>query len=391
MTAMLERTLDEITDEAAEDIIKKSPAIQKTITKLVRGQEVTMTPEMAEEFGRELDAVRERVVADLGERDATYIRRVIKAQRALEVGGRGLLFAGILPPAWIAGTAMLAASKILDNMEIGHNIMHGQYDWMGDPALTGRNFEWDSACPSDQWRHSHNYMHHTHTNIVGMDRDIGYGILRMSEDQRWKPYFLGNPVYAFLLMVFFQYGVALHELETERITSGQISIADKKETMAGIWKKVKRQTLKDYVAFPLLAGPFAPWVFTGNMTANLIRNVWSYAIIFCGHFPDGTQEFSVEETENESRGMWYFRQILGSANLTGGKLFHVMSGNLSFQIEHHLFPDLPAFRHAEISQEVQEICERYGVPYNKGPLPKQFATVIRKIVKLAWPSNNSAA
>ena len=391
MTAMLERTLDEITEEAAEDIIKKSPAIQKTITKLVRGQEVTMTPEMAEEFGRELDAVRERVVADLGERDATYIRRVIKAQRALEVGGRGLLFAGILPPAWLAGTAMLAASKILDNMEIGHNVMHGQYDWMGDPALTGRNFEWDSACPSDQWRHSHNYMHHTHTNIVGMDRDIGYGILRMSEDQRWKPYFLGNPVYAFLLMVFFQYGVALHELETERITSGQISIADKKETMAGIWKKVKRQTLKDYVAFPLLAGPFAPWVFTGNMTANLIRNVWSYAIIFCGHFPDGTQEFSVEETENESRGMWYFRQILGSANLAGGKLFHVMSGNLSFQIEHHLFPDLPAFRHAEISQEVQEICERYGVPYNKGPLPKQFATVIRKIVKLAMPSNNSAA
>ena len=385
MTTMLERPLDEITEETAVEIITGSPAIQKTITKLVRGQEVTMTPEMAEEFGRELDEVRARVVADLGERDSTYIRRVIKAQRALEVGGRAMLFAGILPPAWLAGTAMLAASKILDNMEIGHNVMHGQYDWMGDPALTSRNFEWDSACPSDQWRHSHNYMHHTYTNIVDMDRDIGYGILRMSEDQRWKPYFLGNPVYAFLLMVLFQYGVALHEMETERITSGEISIADKRETLVGIWGKVKKQTLKDYVAFPLLAGPFAPWVFTGNLTANLIRNVWSYAIIFCGHFPDGTQEFSKEETENETRGMWYFRQILGSANLTGGKLFHVMSGNLSFQIEHHLFPDLPAFRHSEISVEVQEICERYGVPYNKGPLPQQFGTVVRKICRLALP------
>jgi fatty acid desaturase len=358
---------------------------QTAITKIVGGKTVTMTPEQAENFGRELDAIRERVIADLGDRDATYIRRVIKAQRALEVGGRAMLFAGILPPAWLAGTAMLAASKILDNMEIGHNVMHGQYDWMGDPALTSRNFEWDSACPSDQWRHSHNYMHHTYTNIVDMDRDIGYGLLRMSEDQRWSPYYLGNPVYAFLLMVFFQYGVALHELETERIRSGEISIADKRDTIRGIWHKVKRQTLKDYVAFPLLAGPFAPWVFTGNLTANLIRNVWSYAIIFCGHFPDGTQEFSKEETENESRGMWYFRQVLGSANLTGGKLFHVMSGNLSFQIEHHLFPDLPAFRHDEISKEVQEICERYGVPYNKGPLPKQFATVVRKICRLALP------
>jgi NADPH-dependent stearoyl-CoA 9-desaturase len=378
MTAMLENTA-EIATEAT-----KEPD-RPTITKMVRGQAVTMTPEQAEAFGRELDAVKERVIADLGDRDANYIRRIIKTQRALEIGGRGLLFAGILPPAWIAGTAMLAASKILDNMEIGHNVMHGQYDWMGDPALAGRNFEWDSACPSDQWRHSHNYMHHTYTNIVDMDRDIGYGVLRMSEDQRWHRYYLGNPVYAFLLMVLFQYGVALHELETERIRTGEISIADKRDTLAGIWRKVQRQTLKDYVAFPLLAGPFAPWVFTGDLTANLIRNVWSYAIIFCGHFPEGTQEFTKEETANESRGMWYFRQILGSANLTGGKLFHIMSGNLSFQIEHHLFPDVPAFRHAEISEEVQEICERYGVPYNKGSLPRQFASVVRKIVRLALP------
>jgi fatty acid desaturase len=381
MTAILERPIAETVEETVE---APTTPERKTITKTVAGKTVTMTPEQADEFGRELDAIRERVFADLGERDATYIRSVIKAQRALEVGGRALLFAGVFPPAWLAGTAMLAASKILDNMEIGHNVMHGQYDWMGDPALTGRNFEWDSACPSDQWRHSHNYMHHTYTNIVDMDRDIGYGILRMSEDQRWKPYFLGNPVYAFLLMVLFQYGVALHELETERIRSGEISIADKREILSGIWKKVKKQTLKDYVAFPLLAGPFAPWVFTGNLTANLIRNVWSYAIIFCGHFPDGTQEFTKEETANESRGMWYFRQVLGSANLTGGKLFHIMSGNLSFQIEHHLFPDIPAHRHADISEEVQAICEKYGVPYNKGPLPKQFGTVIRKIVKLAW-------
>ncbi len=343
---------------------------------------ITLTPEQADAFGRELDALKERVIADLGERDATYIRRIIKAQRAFELGGRALVW---FPPTWIAGTTMLALSKILDNMEIGHNVMHGQYDWMGDPSISSRGFEWDTACPGDQWRHSHNYMHHTYTNIVDMDRDIGYGILRISEDQPWRPYYLGNPIYAFLLMVLFQYGVAVHEMESERIMTGEITLADKRDILDGIWKKTKRQWLKDYVAFPLLAGPFAPFVFTGNLTANLARNIWSYMIIFCGHFPDGTQEFSVEETQNESRGMWYFRQILGSANLTGGKLFHILSGNLSFQIEHHLFPDIPAHRHAEISVEVREICERHGIPYNTGPLPRQFATVVRKIVKLAVP------
>lgn len=264
--------------------------------------------------------------------------------------------------------------------------MHGQYDWMGDPAISGRGFEWDNACPGDQWRHSHNDMHHAYTNIVGMDRDIGYGILRMSENQRWQPYFLGNPVYAFLLMVLFQYGVALHELETERIRAGEISIADKREILQGIWRKTKRQTLKDYVigqraghllfaralivAFPLLAGPLAPWVFAGNLTANLMRNVWSYMIIFCGHFPEDVQEFSIEETKAETRGQWYVRQVLGSANLSGGKLFHLLSGNLSFQIEHHLFPGVPAHRHAEPAPAVRDICRRYGLPYNTGPLPR---------------------
>ncbi|MGE5697454.1 MAG: fatty acid desaturase family protein [Candidatus Sericytochromatia bacterium] len=346
---------------------------------------MTLTPEQLEAFGAELDALRQRVVADLGDRDADYIRRVIKTQRALEIGGRTLLTAGILPPAWIAGTAMLALSKILDNMEIGHNVMHGQYDWMGDPALSSRGFEWDTACPGEQWRHSHNYMHHTFTNIVGMDRDIGYGILRMSEDQRWRPYYLGNPMYAFLLMVLFQYGVAAHELETERIRGGELTWSDKRDVLAQMWRKTRRQLLKDYVAFPLLAGPFAPVVAAGNLSANLARNVWAFMIIFCGHFPEGVQEFSIEEAENETRGQWYFRQILGSANLSGGKLFHILSGNLSFQIEHHLFPDIPAHRHAEISVQVREICERYGIRYHSGPLHRQFGTVVRKIVRLALP------
>ena len=322
---------------------------------------------------------------DLGERDAAYIRRVIAAQRGLEVGGRVLLFAGALPPFWLAGTTALALSKILDNMEIGHNVMHGQYDWMKDPALDSAAFEWDTACPGDQWRHSHNYMHHTHTNVLGKDRDIGYGVLRMSEEQPWRPRDLGNPVYAALLALFFQWGVAFHDLEVERIQAGEIGWADKRDILQAIWRKGRRQVLKDYVLFPALAGPGAPFVLAGNLTANLTRNVWSFMIIFCGHFPEGTEEFTEDEVQGETRGGWYVRQMLGSANLTGGRLFHLLSGNLSHQIEHHLFPDLPAHRYAEIATEVREICQRYGLPYNAGPLGRQFGSVVRKIGRLALP------
>jgi fatty acid desaturase len=350
-----------------------------------------LTPEQIEALGEELDELRGRLIMDLGERDAEYIHRMIKVQRALEISGRGLLFAGFFPPAWIGGTAALALSKILDNMEIGHNVMHGQYDWMKDPALDSKRFEWDTACPGDQWRHSHNYVHHTHTNVLGKDRDIGYGILRMSEEQPWRTRDLGNPVYAALLAAFFQWGVALHDLEVERIQAGEIELSDKREILEAIWLKARRQVLKDYVLFPALAGPGAPFVLAGNLTANLTRNLWSFMIIFCGHFPAGVQEFSEEEVREETRGGWYLRQMLGSANLTGSKLFHILGGNLSHQIEHHLFPDIPAHRYAEIATEVRAVCDRYGLPYNTGPLHKQFGSVVKKICRLALPGRGAAA
>jgi fatty acid desaturase len=316
---------------------------------------------------------------------------MIRWQRGLEVGGRALLFAGWFPPAWLGGVAALSLSKILDNMEIGHNVMHGQYDWMKDPALDSKRFEWDTACPSDQWRHSHNYMHHTHTNVLGMDRDIGYGLLRMSEDQPWRARDVGNPVYAALLALLFEWGVAFHDVEFERIEAGEIKLSDKRDILLAVWRKGRRQVLKDYVAFPLLAGPGAPFTFAGNMSANVVRNLWTFTIIFCGHFPDGTHEFSLDEVEDEARGGWYVRQMLGSANITGSRLFHILSGNLSHQIEHHLFPDIPAHRYAEIAVEVRDICARYGLPYNTGPLRKQFGSVVKKICRLALPGSGGSS
>ncbi len=349
-----------------------------------------LTPEQLEAFGNEMDAIRQRIIADLGEEDAAYIRGIVKKQRQLEVAGRALMY---LPPAWPLAVAALSVSKILDNMEIGHNVMHGQYDWMGDPGLNSRMYEWDNVCPSEQWKYSHNYIHHTFTNILGKDRDIGYGILRMDEDQKWHPYYLGNPVYAFLLMVFFEWGVAMHDLEVENIVNGTRKLEENKPLHAGLMRKVRKQAFKDYVLFPALTGPLFPLTFAGNAVANLVRNVWAFNIIFCGHFPAGAETFTEEECQDEngeeSRGHWYYRQVLGSANISGGKLFHIMSGNLSHQIEHHLFPDLPARRYPEVAGEIKEICERYGLDYTTGPLRKQLGSVAKKIFRLALPGKRA--
>ena len=347
-----------------------------------------LTPAQVEEFGREMDEIRQRIVAGLGKADVDYIKTVIKAQRGLEIFGRALLFGGFLPPTWLAGVSALVLSKILDNMEIGHNVLHGQYDWTRDPALSSQAFEWDLVVPAQNWRHSHNYIHHTFTNILDKDRDMGYGVLRIDPAQPWHPYYLGNPLYAVVIAVVFQWAVMLHDLQFDRILTGERTWSETADIRARMLRKAAGQVGKDYVLFPLLTGPLAPLTFLGNATANLARNLWAFSIIFCGHFPADVESFTEEETENETRGQWYLRQILGSANLTGGTLFHILTGNLSHQIEHHLFPDIPARRYPQIAPEIRAVCRRYGLPYHTGPLHKQLFSVAKKILKLALPNTS---
>jgi len=350
-----------------------------------------LTPEEVEQIGRELDAIRARVEESRGAADAAYINRLIRVQRGLAAAGRVTLLAGsrsrrARKPAWVAGAALLGLAKVLENMEIGHNVMHGQWDWMNDPEIHSSNWEWDTAQPAEQWKHSHNYVHHQFTNVLGYDNDIGYGILRMAREQKWHPANLGQPVYNALLATLFQWGVALHDLDIERIRKGEKDPAEMKRQLRQIFRKGRNQVLKDYVVYPALSGRQWRSTLTANMTANLTRNLWSYVIIFCGHFPDGAMHFTEEEIEDETRAEWYLRQVLGAANFEGGPLLHVLSGNLGFQIEHHLFPDLPSNRYAEIAVDVRALCEKYDLPYTTGPLHRQYGQALRTIMKLSLPN-----
>jgi fatty acid desaturase len=180
-----------------------------------------------------------------------------------------------------------------------------------------------------------------------------------------------------------------HEVEVDQVRDGEKTWDEVKPALRNGLKKSGRLAFRDYVMWPAFTGPLFLLTLLGNALANLIRNLWAFVIIFCGHFPNGVLEFTEEECEGESKGHWYFRQILGSGNISGGRLFHIMSGNLSFQIEHHLFPDIPARRYQQIAPQVREICQRYGIPYNTGRLSRQFGSVIAKIFRFALPSRKS--
>jgi fatty acid desaturase len=386
-----------------------------------------LTDEQIEELGKEFDAIHDEIYDDLGDRDRRYIVSMIEMHRRLAVLGRVLLLFSRHRPTWIAGTTANSLAKILENMEIGHNVLHGQWDWMNDPYIHSSSWDWDTASTSEAWKHSHNYVHHTYTNIRGKDKDLGYEIMRIDPHQKWHPVYLAQPFYNVLLMLFFEWGVAFHDLDFEAIRTGEKSQKQVLKELKGIAGKARSQIVKDYVAWPLIsalamsaldialsapelakkrrlrkrdprriaaaAGAIAlksggrayRKTLTANVAANMVRNVWAYAIIFCGHFPDQTYTFSQEEVEDESRGGWYVRQLVGAANIDGSPLFHVASGNLGYQVEHHLFPDMPSTRYAEIAPRIKEICERYELPYNTGPFGKQLGMVQRTILRLAFP------
>ncbi|OUS31121.1 acyl-CoA desaturase [Gammaproteobacteria bacterium 45_16_T64] len=341
-------------------------------------------------FGLELDEIRKEVMESLGKKEADYIYRVRNFVRYTEIVGRSSLMLGWLPPFWVAGSAILGVSKIVENMELGHNVMHGQYDWMNDPTLRGSTYEWDTVCTADNWRHTHNFMHHTYTNVLEMDHDIGYGALRLFPEQEWSPRYLANPIIATFLALTFEWTLALQSLELEKLITGEKSFAEIREELKPIAKKMRKQFAKDYLFFPLLAGPMFIPVITGNLMAGVIRNLWTFGIIFCGHFTEDAETFPKEIIENESRGQWYLRQLRGSSNLVGGRMFDFLTGNLSHQIEHHMFPDVPGVRYAELSEKVQDICVRYGQNYNTGSFKKQFSTVVGRIFKYALPFGKKA-
>jgi linoleoyl-CoA desaturase len=407
-----------------------------------------LTEEQIEAIGKEFDALHDEVFEDLGDRDAAYIKGIIDLHRRLALLGRVFLLGARFRPAWVAGTATMSLAKILENMEIGHNVMHGQWDWMNHPEINSSAWDWDSASTAEAWKHSHNYVHHTYTNIRGLDLDLGYEIMRIDPHQKWNPVYLFQPFYNVVLMALFEWGVAFHDLNFQAIRKGEKKKSQVARELKGMAVKARQQIVKDYIAWPALSGlvmtgvdlalaargtdtdkirlggtrskrerartqatqawlkarhprkkdnlvqqlvqrrsfrePFkrALWA---NVTSNIVRNVWAHAIIFCGHFPDQTYTFSQEETKDETRGARYVRQLIGAANIEGGPMFHVISGNLGYQVEHHLYPDMPSTRYGEIAPRVREICERYELPYNTGGFFKQWGMVNRTIIRLALP------
>ena len=340
-----------------------------------------------ETIGAELDAIRDQVMADVGEHDADYIRNVIRLSASSNWEVAPCCWCPCSRPAWLVGTAALSVAKIVENMEIGHNVMHGQWDWMRDPKIHSSTWEWDNVSPADRWKHSHNVQHHIFTNVVGKDDDLGYGIMRVDEDQPWHPVYLAQPVYNLVLAAFFEWGVALHDLELDEARRGRKTWSAVKDDVKHLARKAGKQLVKDYV---VVAGAFRPLGGAGAVRLAG-REPRAQRLVARGHL--------LRSLPRRSRDL----RLHGGAARRGDprRLVRASAARLGEPrrcpaVPHHgrepvlpdrasPLPDVPSNRYQEIAPRVREVCEHYGLPYTSGPLYRQYAQVLIKIARYALP------
>lgn len=347
-------------------------------------------------FGAELDEVKRRALARVGQEDVAYVKRLNRFSRAMEILGRVLIHVSPEPVTFALGVGALWIHKQLQATEIGHTALHGAYDHLdGAEGFRSRTFRWDTPIDEESWREGHNVKHHGNTNVAGKDPDIHFGPARLTEQtpasprQRFQRAFMVGvlaPNFAFLMNTHF---TGLTDVFFDNGLEQQLDVLPDRSRASKLraWRRSLRKWapyyLKNYVFFPMLAGPFFWKVLLGNWLAETLRDVYSAATIYCGHVGGDVASYPVG-TKAKGRGHWYAMQIAASNDFQVSRPISVLCGGLDLQIEHHLFPTLPPQRLREVAPEVRAICERHGVPYKTDTWGRTLKKALAHVGHLAW-------
>ena len=344
---------------------------------------------------QEFEAIKARHRQQLGDADIAYIRSIRRNSRIAEVAGRGLLWLGRGPLSFVAGTGLVWLHRNLEAIEIGHNVLHGQYDYFPEiPEFHSHNFKWKAPIDEEAWRREHNAMHHVHTNVYEKDPDLNHGILRTNDKTPWNPaHRFQVPMYllaAYPTMLYRfnaqnlgfsqEYRAANFPLGNEgyaMVDTGGASLAEREKRHL---RSIMRVMVKEYGVFPALAaltGRSPLRVLAGNAIADVVNNYWIGLTIQATHFTEPLQP----EDAIDHKGRWYLSQLESSVNFKGSRRMSILWGHLNYQIEHHLFPDIPSHRYPDMAKEVKAVCAKHGITYKCNP---SWGKAIRNYVKVLW-------
>jgi linoleoyl-CoA desaturase len=354
-----------------------------------------VNPALYDQIEQEIDAIRQRYRAKLGPKDVRYIKGLRRASRAFEAIGRGLLWVSKEPISFSLGVLFLWLHRNIESIEIGHNVLHGQYDYFPEiPQFHAHNFKWKAPVDEEGWRREHNGQHHVHTNVYEMDPDLNHGILRTNALTPWnRRHLFQVPIY-----LLGAYPTMLYQFNAQNLGFGQqfrekafpegnkgyalVDTAGEPEDKLRQRHRraVGRVIFKEYVLFPAMAaltGFNGFKVMLGNLLADVINNYWISMTIQATHFTEPLQSSDALQ----HKGHWYLSQLESSVNFKGSRRMSILWGHLNYQIEHHLFPDIPSHHYPDMAKEVKAVCKKYGVDYKCNPT---WGRAIRNYLSVMW-------
>jgi fatty acid desaturase len=363
-------------------------------------QHAPPTPDAAtlRAFAAELDALGRATHAKMGPEDIAYLERVDRTARWLTHAGRALIHFGFDPLTLGAGILAVAAGKQLNMIEICHAVLHGTYDDFDHPRLHSSRVRLDAPLTERGWHDTHK-RHHPQCNVVGKDPDARFGVLRQNRlvPYRWHHRLQLLPLAANWIGLAGQLNLMVSGVADYHMRAPDDSYVLRDRSRRAIRAAHKRALakaipyyLKEFVLLPGLAGPFFPKVLLANLSAEILRNIYTAATVYSGHISEDTAVFP-KETRPTSKGEWYWMQAVATTNFEVPRALSQLSGGLDQHIEHHFFPTLPPERIRQIAPEVRAICAKYGVPYKSAGWPVVLRSMLKQFVVMSRPPSPHAA
>ena len=265
--------------------------------------------------------------------------------------------------------AVLGYCMACIGFSVMHDANHGSYStkpWVNDLLGLSMNF---MGASSFFWKQKHNIIHHTYTNVDGIDDDIAKSpIIRQCETQRWVPahkvqhlYLL--PAYA-LSSIFWVFSMDFVKYFTRKIYTTDAWKMNGRNHL--IFWTTKILYAFFYMALPIALFGFLPWL-CGFLIMHAFMGLTMSLVFQLAHVVENTEfeNVALDETKHIETA-WAEHQIKTTSNFAmNSKMISWFVGGLNFQIEHHLFPKVSHVHYPAISKIVQQKCSEYNLPYNQ--------------------------